>query len=280
MKLPFKKDLEFFLAEDDFFRAPYYFNTLPDTLVECLLHIKSPMVLAGLPYFLGVFESLAERPLESEIMSWEGQRFDPSTAPLKFTLPFNIALTGERLALNLLSHASAVATYTRQFVDLAQVKNIAILDTRKTTPGLRSLEKYAVLAGGGENNRFGQSDIWMIKDNHKMFFGGIKNAVEFFNAQRGFYKSLVLEVHDLRELQEAIDLKLRHVMLDNFCPEDLKKALSLKPDFMTFEVSGGISLENIDDYLMEGVNAISIGGLTQSPPRVDLSLKMRKMNEF
>lgn len=281
MKMQFRKDLEHFFEEDDLFRNHFYFNSLPTDEVECHLHIKSPMVLAGLPYFFAVFEYLGAKDLPKDLIKkLEGKNLNESTDPIKFFLPFNIALTGERLALNLLTHASSVATKTFEYTKKAREFGISILDTRKTTPGLKSLEKYAVLVGGGSNHRFAQTDVWMVKDNHKNFFGGVKKALDFFNSQRGFYKPLVLEVHNLEELKEAMDLKVTHVMLDNFSPEMIKSSIDIKPEFMTYEVSGGITEDNLEKFLISGIDAISVGALTKNPAKVDLSLKMRRINEL
>jgi nicotinate-nucleotide pyrophosphorylase (carboxylating) len=281
MKMQFRKDLERFFEEDDLIRNHFYFSSLPTEIVECHLHIKSPLVLAGLPYFFSVFEYLGAKDLGFEIIkNLEGKKLDPSESPITFTLPFNIALTGERLALNLLTHATSVATTTSVFTRKAEEFGISILDTRKTTPGLKSLEKYAVLQGGGSNHRFAQTDVWMVKDNHKDFFGGVEKALLFFKNQRGFYKPIVLEVHSLEELNQAIELGVSHVMLDNFKPDMIKTAIDIKPDRMTYEVSGGISLDNLESYLISGIDAISIGSLTQNPLKVDLSLKMRKVDEL
>lgn len=195
---------------------------------------------------------------------------------LSFGLPFNIVLTGERIALNLLQRASAIATYTNMYAEKAKSKNIKILDTRKTTPGHRALEKYAVFTGGGYNHRFGQADCFMIKDNHKSFFGGLKGALDFFEQMHCFYKPIIVEIHDLDELAEAAALNVRHVMLDNFTPSQIREAVKTKKDGQTFEVSGGIRLETLDEYLIDGVDAISVGALTYDAPHVDISLKYQK----
>jgi len=158
-------------------------------------------------------------------------------------------------------------------VKIAHESGIKILDTRKTTPGLRFLEKYAVRVGGGFNHRMGQTDTWMIKDNHKSFFGGLKGALEFFGKMGSFYNSVVVEIHNTSELEEAISHGVKHVMLDNFTPEQVSEAISLKRDSMTFEVSGGINLDNIKNYLISGVDGISIGKITYDAPSVDISLK-------
>ena len=193
---------------------------------------------------------------------------------ITFLLPFSIALTGERIALNLLQRASAVSTFTQKFTELAKPHNVRILDTRKTTPGLRSLEKYAVRVGGGYNHRFSQADVWMIKDNHKTFFGGLKPAWEYFQNLQTHYQGIVVEIHSLEELKLASELGVKHVMLDNFSVADIKTAIDMKKN-MTVEISGGVTLENCQQYFVKGVDAISIGALTHSAPHVDLSMKIK-----
>lgn len=273
-----KADLEQFFAEDDLSRNINYSSSLPSKKVKSLLKIKDDMTLAGLPWFVESFKYLGADISWDSFKEFEGQSFKKSdNVVIDFELPFNIALTGERIALNLLQRASSIATFTNQFVELAGDKNISILDTRKTTPGLRSLEKYAVRQGGGFNHRLGQADMWMVKDNHKTFFGGVKEAVDFFKSMQSFYTPIEVEIHSIEELQEARELGIKHFMLDNFTPSEIQKAIDIKPTDATFEVSGGINLENIEGYLIDGVDAISIGSITYGARPVDLSLKMEML---
>lgn len=266
-----------FFKEDDLSRNISYQEALPNDLVDCSLKIKSPLILSGLPWFEASFQYLDNSfSLPAEFKSEEGKRKKTGEV-LKFKLPFNVALNGERIALNLLSHSSSIATYTNLFSEKAAAKNIKILDTRKTTPGLRSLEKYSVRIGGGYNHRFGQTDLWMVKDNHKKFFGSVAKAVDFFKAVGSFYNDIEVEIHDLDELSEALELGVRHLMLDNFRPEQIHEAVKLKKENITYEVSGGINLDTIDNFLIEGVDAISIGRLTYGAPPVDISLKYERV---
>lgn len=265
--------LKRFFLEDDLSRNAFYDNSLPMDLVECKLKIKSNLTLAGLPFFLEVFRYLGAE-VSNDFLNWEGHSFlEKEKKELSLKLPFALALTGERIALNLLQRASSIATTTKKFVDLAEFKGIKILCTRKTTPGLRFLEKYAVRVGGGHNHRFGQSDAWMIKDNHKSFFGGLAQAYDFFQNQRSFYTPIIAEIHDLEEIQQAKKLGIRHLLLDNFSPSQVEAAIKLKEAGMTYEVSGGMSLDKVSSYLISGVDAISVGALTHSPEKVDLSFK-------
>lgn len=268
-----KADLERFFEEDDLKGNTFYLRELPTTEVECLLKIKSDILLSGLPYFVGAFNFLGANLNYDEFKNYEGKNFSKGEV-ITFTLPFSIALTGERIALNLLQRSSAVSTFTQKFVEKARPHNVRILDTRKTTPGLRSLEKYAVRVGGGYNHRFSQADVWMIKDNHKTFFGGLKEALEFFQNMQTHYQGIVVEVHSLHEMKQAIELGVKHVMLDNFSTDDIKNAVKLKKNGMTIEISGGVNLDNIEKYFIDGVDAISVGALTHSAPHVDLSMKL------
>jgi nicotinate-nucleotide pyrophosphorylase (carboxylating) len=262
------------LEEDDLTRNFHYTRMLPKHSVHLKLKVKSPLILAGTDYLAATFMQLGSENDFSFLHEYEGKKLSEGTV-IEFpqSMPFNVAVTGERLALNLVQHASSIATWTHKHVELAKEKNIKILDTRKTTPGLRSLEKYAVRVGGGYNHRLGQTDSWMIKDNHKTSLGGLKGAWRFFENQGVFYNIIIVEIHSLDELQQAIFLGAKHVMLDNFAPAAIKEAVKLKTPEMTFEVSGGLNLNTIKDYLIDGVDALSLGSITYSAPRVDLSLK-------
>lgn len=235
--------------------------------------------MAGADYFVAAFVALGAAPTKFDfIRHWDGKTFLAGEV-IEFPEPiaFNIALTGERLALNLLQHASSISTWTKKHQEIAHKKKIKLLDTRKTTPGLRSLEKYAVRVGGGFNHRFGQADTWMIKDNHKACLGGLTGAYDYFLKQGAFYNNIIAEIHDLNELQEALDLGLKNLMLDNFSPDAIREAVKLKKEGVTYEVSGGIKLSNLETYLIDGVDAISLGSLIYSAPRVDISLKFKPL---
>ena len=269
--------IQTWLEEDDLTRNFHYTRSLPKHPVKLQLKVKSPLILAGTDYLAATFVSLGADAEQFKFLAeHEGKTLSAGTV-IEFpeTMPFNLAVTGERLALNLTQHASSVATWTNQHVVLANKKNIKILDTRKTTPGLRSLEKYAVRIGGGFNHRLGQTDTWMIKDNHKTSLGGLKGAWKFFQDQGAFYNNVVVEIHSIDELKEAISMGITRVMLDNFSPDSIREAVKLKTKDMTIEVSGGLKLSTLSDYLIDGVDALSIGSIIYSAPRVDLSLKFR-----
>ena len=266
------------LDEDDLHRNFHYTKHLPETPVKLVLKIKSDLVLSGLDYLVATFCALGAEARDFDFLkAFEGRTFKTGdVVEFPQAVSFAQAVTGERLALNLVQHASSISTFTRKFVEQTAGTQVRILDTRKTTPGLRALEKYAVRVGGGYNHRLGQTDSWMIKDNHKSSLGGLRGAWEFFKAQGAFYNNTIVEIHDLQELHEAISLGVRHVMLDNFSSEKIQEALKFKTKEMTFEVSGGVTLSSLKSYLAEGVDAISVGALTHSAPRVDLSLKFGK----
>jgi nicotinate-nucleotide pyrophosphorylase (carboxylating) len=270
-------DIENWLKEDGFGEVGIYWQRLPIVPVRAQIKIKSDLRLAGLPWFCAVFERLAPELKVGlrALQEFEGQDLKAGTIiPLSGTLPWGVAITGERLALNLLHKASAVATATKALVNLTDPAGIKVLDTRKTTPGLRALEKYAVAVGGGCNHRFTQVDAWMIKDNHKELMG-LKGAVEFFRSLNQPYKNLIVEIHDLAELAEARELGVRHFLLDNFTPDMLASACSKKRAGEFFEISGGINLQTVKSVLIPGVDAVSSGAITQFPAAVDISFKFQ-----
>tara|TARA_B100001971_G_C18267956_1_gene595933 strand:- start:26986 stop:27813 length:828 start_codon:yes stop_codon:yes gene_type:complete len=272
--LEINQQIEAFLKEDELFKNIQYIQKLPSHNVKCSLKIKDDLILAGLPYFEAAFNILDPK-LELNLSEYEGKPYAKGSE-INFDLPFNIALSGERIGLNLLQRASSIASFTNLFVKKLEGSGINLLDTRKTTPGLRSLEKYATQVGGAKNHRFSQLDAFMVKDNHKNYFGGIKGALEFFNNLNGFYTPLILEVHSKDEFLEASELGVKHIMLDNFSPTDVKEVIGYKKEFQTIEVSGGINLETIENYKINGVDAISVGSITYAAPAKDISLKYGK----
>ena len=272
--------IQFFLKEDGIDTNFSYLNKLPNTEVFCSLKFKDDLKISGLPFFGEVFKTVGFNipDFEKIVSEFEGKSITQSDSfEINFKAPFNIVLSAERLALNLLQRSTSVTTHTAQFVEKTKNYNLKILDTRKTTPGLRFLEKYAVNIGGGFNHRFTQSDVWMIKDNHKSIFGGLPEALEFFRGIKSFYNPIVVEIHNNTELKQAIELNVKHVMLDNYSKEMIQEALGIKPKEMTYELSDGINLDNLQNYLFEGIDAISMGSLTYGAPQKDISLKYRNL---
>jgi len=186
-------------------------------------------------------------------------------------------LSGERLALNFLQRMSGIATATRIMTDKLKGLNVKLLDTRKTTPNLRILEKYAVKAGGGYNHRFGLYDMIMIKDNHVDFAGGVSealNATKSYLASENLDLKIEIEVRDFNELNEVLDIGgVDRIMLDNFTVDGMRSAINLIKGRFETEASGGITLETIRQYAETGVDYISVGALTHQIKSLDMSLK-------
>jgi nicotinate-nucleotide pyrophosphorylase (carboxylating) len=181
-------------------------------------------------------------------------------------------LAGERVALNFLGHLSGVATATRQLVDAVAGTKARIVCTRKTTPGLRALEKYAVRCGGGHNHRFGLDDAVLIKDNHIAACGGIRTAVERARAGLGHMVKVEVEVDTLAQLDEALALGVEAILLDNMTVDELRSAVRLTKGRVALEASGGVSLATVRAVAETGVDYISSGAITHSAPSLDVAL--------
>lgn len=188
-----------------------------------------------------------------------------------------VILSCERVILNFLQRMSGTATLTRKFVDAVAGTKARILDTRKTAPGLRAIDKYGVRCGGGQNHRLDLSDGILIKNNHIALAGGIVPALELARKNRKGKQPIEIEVRNLKELQQALDHKAEAILLDNMSPEDVKKAVDIRAKLerrVPLECSGGIRLENVRAYAETGVDFISVGLLTHSPSAVDMSLRV------
>ena len=185
-------------------------------------------------------------------------------------------LKGERVALNFLQRMSGIATITSKFCQEVKDFPVRIVDTRKTTPGLRVLEKYAVLMGGGYNHRFGLYDAVLIKDNHIAVAGGIKSAVNSIRKQISHTVKIEVEVENLSQLQEALEMKVDIIMLDNMDLNTMKKAVKMVKGKVLIEASGGITLEKVREIAQTGVDLISIGSLTHSVKSLDISMEILK----
>lgn len=183
-------------------------------------------------------------------------------------------LTGERVILNLIQHLSGIATATHQVIRILDDPKITVTDTRKTLPGLRLFQKYAVRCGGGKNHRFRLDDGVMIKDNHIKAAGNIKNAVELVRARCGHMVKIEVETENKEQVLEAIEAKADVIMLDNCSPEEVKELASIIPDEIVIEVSGGITPKNIAGYRQCGANVISLGWLTHSVRALDISFNL------
>ena len=181
-------------------------------------------------------------------------------------------LSAERTALNLLGRLSGIATLTRAYVEAVAGTKAVIVDTRKTTPGLRALEKYAVRCGGGVNHRFGLDDAILIKDNHVAAAGGVAKALKRAKAIAGHLTPIEIEVDSLSQLEEALPFAPTVIMLDNFAADDLRRAVDMTAGSVRLEASGGVSLNTVRAIAETGVDAISVGALTHSAPVLDIGL--------
>lgn len=255
------------------------------TTLACIPHnvngvakllVKEDGILAGVEVAKAVFLSLDPTATFEEFIS-DGAPIKKGDIAFLVHANYHALLMGERLALNIMQRMSGIATKTNAIVQLVKGTNVKILDTRKTTPLLRFLEKEAVRLGGGYNHRFGLYDMIMIKDNHVDFAGGITAAIEkTLNYLQTTGKSLKIEVEvrNFDELQEVLQVgQIDRIMLDNFTPEDIVIALQLINNRYETEASGGINELNIKSYAQTGVDYISIGALTHGVKSLDLSLK-------
>jgi nicotinate-nucleotide pyrophosphorylase (carboxylating) len=243
--------------------------------IEAVIRTRETCVCAGLQVAAAVFSELDPKT-RVECSVPDGQNCRAGTVLGRVTGRARAILTGERVALNFLQRMSGIATLTRRFVDAVTDWPAEILDTRKTTPGLRLLEKYAVRKGGGTNHRFGLHDRIMIKDNHRALAslegpGGITRAV---NACRKAYPNLQVEVEadTLDEVREAVAAGADYVLLDNMNEEEMREAVELSRGKCLLEASGGITLDTVATVAATGVDFISVGALTHSAPAVDIGL--------
>lgn len=246
-----------------------------DLQVTAEVLFKEAGVLAGLPVMQRVFE-MVDPNVQFVPLVAEGTYIADKALPLKvatLTGSARSVLSAERTALNLIQRLSGIATMTHSFVKVARPFNIAILDTRKTTPGLRSLEKYAVRVGGGVNHRVGLFDRVLIKDNHVRIAGGVSEALKRARQTRPG-DVVEVEVTTLAETEAAVSGGADIIMLDNMSPETIMEAIRIIGGRSFVEVSGGVKLSNLSHYLIQGVDAISVGALTHSIKSIDISLEI------
>ncbi|MBW3659507.1 MAG: carboxylating nicotinate-nucleotide diphosphorylase [Actinobacteria bacterium] len=229
-------------------------------------------VVAGGDVVRAVFEQVDVR-VTVEMAVSDGARVEGGDVLGTISGPLRSILTGERTALNFLCHLSGIATRTRAFVDAVDGTGCAIRDTRKTTPGLRLLEKAAVRAGGGHNHRIGLYDAILVKDNHVAAAGGIGPAVENALARPGVH--VQVEVSRLDQLEEALQLGATDILLDNFTPEEVRQAVQRVDGRAALEASGTISLDDVARYAAAGVGRVAVGGITHSAPNLDIALDVR-----
>ena len=241
-------------------------------LGEVELRCKQDGVIAGLEVFKRVFELLDAGTCVTFLVK-DGDRVTKGQLLGTVRGDIRVLLSGERTALNYLQRMSGIATYTRAIADMLEGTNTKLLDTRKTTPGMRVFEKYAVKVGGGYNHRFNLSDGILLKDNHIGAAGGVKQAVAMAKEYAPFVRKIEIEVEDLDMLREALDAGADIIMLDNMSVEDMKKAVEMCAGKAETECSGNVTKENVAKLTDIGVHYISSGALTHSAPILDLSLK-------
>lgn len=230
-------------------------------------------VVAGLPVSALVFE-LTSGDIEWEQKTGEGSAVEPGGILALVSGPSRALLTAERVALNFLQHLSGIATLTRRYVDAVAGTGAGILDTRKTTPGLRALEKYAVRTGGGTNHRHGLYDAILIKDNHVLLAGGVINAVAAARENAPAGMTVEVEAATLGEVADAITAGADMILLDNMDIRTLERAVQLIAGRARTEASGGVNLETVRAIAGTGVDLISVGRLTHSAPALDVSMDM------
>lgn len=231
---------------------------------------KERGVLCGIPWVEKTYKKIDPK-LKFTWLVEEGGIFKKNQKICKIHGNFNSLLTGERIALNFLQTLSATATITRTFVNKIKTTSTILLDTRKTLPGLRIAQKYAVKIGGGMNQRLGLYDEILVKENHIKSIGSFEKTLQKINSNQKI-SNYQIEVENLKQLQLAIKLGAKNILLDNFSISSTKKAVEINQDFATLEVSGNININNILDYAKTGVSRISVGAITKNIEAIDFSM--------
>jgi nicotinate-nucleotide pyrophosphorylase (carboxylating) len=239
------------------------------------IEAREAAVVAGLDAAVACFDA-AGGGVDLEVVAGDGSRVEASATIARLDGSLRSILTGERTALNLLARISGVATLTARYVAAVADRPVRIVDTRKTTPGLRALQKYAVRVGGGSNHRYGLDDGILLKDNHIAAVGSITEAVRRARAEVPHGLRIEVEVTTLEELDEATSAGADAVLLDNLSVATTAQAVARAGGKVVLESSGGITLHNVAAYAAAGVDLISIGALTHGAPSIDLALEMEK----
>ena len=249
----------------------------PGQLGEAELTAKETLILSGLEIFKTLFLKLdSDTAFLSEPFK-DGDTLEKGSTIIKFRCDGVKILEGERSGLNILQWLSGIATLTRKYVDKAQP--VIVLDTRKTTPGLRVFEKYAVCCGGGTNHRFGLYDAVMIKDNHIKSAGSIFQAVGKVREALGNKNTIEVETQNLDEVQDALDNNVDIIMLDNMSIDCIREAVKIIDGRAKVEISGGVNLESLEEISKTGADFVSVGALTHSAPAVDISMNIINSSE-
>ncbi|RXZ65212.1 carboxylating nicotinate-nucleotide diphosphorylase [Pelagerythrobacter rhizovicinus] len=234
-----------------------------------VMDTRDAIVVAGLPIAAAFFHAL-DPEMEVEVLAEEGARVPGGTDLMRLSGKARAMLTAERSALNTVQHLSGIATMTRAYVDAMGDADCVLLDTRKTIPGLRHLEKYATRMGGAQNHRLGLWDAAMIKDNHVLVAGGVAEAVR--RAREAEVATIICEVDRLDQIEPALEAGAHHLLLDNMDPATLREAVAIVAGRVPTEASGGIDLTTIAAKAATGVDYVSVGRLTQSAPAADIGL--------
>ncbi|MCH5195067.1 MAG: carboxylating nicotinate-nucleotide diphosphorylase [Oscillospiraceae bacterium] len=258
-----------------------YIDSTADLLIDenstssAYFMAKADGVLAGIEIALRVF-TLLDPEMKIELFKKDGNRVKKGDIIANFSGHTRLMLKAERTSLNILQHMSGIATYTDKCVQAVSGTNASITDTRKTLPGIRALQKYAVTVGGGRNHRYNLTDAAMLKDNHIDAYGGIKPAVEALRKKAGHMLQIEVETRDLDEVKEALECGVNVIMLDNMTAEQMSEAVKLINGRAKTEASGNVTLENIRAVAETGVDIISLGALTHSVTAFDISMKWNK----
>ena len=238
-----------------------------------IIAAKAPLVVAGIEVAARVFERV-DNGARVTLHAADGDRVRPGARLLTVKGPTRSLLTAERTALNFLQRLSGVATLSRQFADAVAGTGVRVVDTRKTTPGWRALEKAAVRAGGCANHRSSLGEHILIKDNHIAAAGSVRRAVTLARAEAPHTARVEVEAATLAEVRAALTASADVILLDNMSPADVRRAVSLISGRALVEVSGGVTLDNIRRYCLKGVTVISVGALTHSAPAVDIGMRI------
>lgn len=254
--------------------------TIPASAIDkAKLLVKDDGVLAGMELARIIFQKVDSK-LKLNVFLSDGTIIKKGDIAFEVEGPAQSILTAERLVLNCMQRMSGIATATANLVKLLDGLKTKVIDTRKTTPGFRYFEKWAVRIGGGANHRFGLYDMILIKDNHVDYAGGIKNAIQAakkYLVENNLSLDIEIEVRNFKELDEVLALGgIQRIMLDNFTPSDLKKAIGIIGKRFETEASGGITAASIRSYAESGVDFISVGAITHSVRSLDLSLKAER----
>lgn len=249
--------------------------TIPeDAQAKASLVARQSGVIAGIDLVISAF-CQSDPDFQIDVLEDDGTEVQPGSVVATIEGPARALLSAERVALNFLGHLSGIATATRQFARKIEHTSCKVVCTRKTTPGLRAFEKYAVRCGGGANHRFGLDDAILIKDNHIAVAGDVVTAIERARAFAGHLVRIEVEVDTLEQMKEALTAKPDVIMLDNMGPERLQEAVALNSGQAILEASGGINLDTVQAIAESGVDLVSTGWITHSAPVLDLGLDIK-----